>query len=77
MAVTIRVELPQHLRTLAHVGHEVHLQETRHWVVRILEGPNRDRLAGLRHRLSFPASARGTADRRQQAVNRLGQKGGL
>jgi len=23
MAVTIRVELPQHLRTLAHVGHEV------------------------------------------------------
>jgi molybdopterin synthase sulfur carrier subunit len=25
MAVTIRVELPQHLRTLAHVGHEVQL----------------------------------------------------
>ncbi len=26
MAVTIRVELPQHLRTLAHVGHEVEIQ---------------------------------------------------
>jgi len=26
MSVTIRVELPQHLRTLAHVGHEVQLQ---------------------------------------------------
>lgn len=26
MAVTIRVELPQHLRTLAHVGREVQLQ---------------------------------------------------
>jgi sulfur-carrier protein len=26
MPVTIRVELPQHLRTLAHVGHEVQLQ---------------------------------------------------
>ncbi len=26
MAVTIRVELPQHLRTLAHVGHEVPIQ---------------------------------------------------
>jgi len=26
MAVTIRVELPQHLRTLAHVGHEIQLQ---------------------------------------------------
>ncbi|HET7890151.1 MAG TPA: MoaD/ThiS family protein [Candidatus Sulfotelmatobacter sp.] len=26
MAVTIRVELPQHLRTLAHVGHEVQLE---------------------------------------------------
>lgn len=25
MAVTIRVELPQHLRTLAHVGHEIQL----------------------------------------------------
>ena len=25
MAVTIRVELPQHLRTLAHVGHEVEI----------------------------------------------------
>ena len=30
MAVTIRVELPQHLRTLAHVGHEIEIQ---------LEGP--------------------------------------
>jgi sulfur-carrier protein len=30
MAVTIRVELPQHLRTLAHVGREVQLE---------LEGP--------------------------------------
>ena len=26
MSVTIRVELPQHLRTLAHVGHEVPIQ---------------------------------------------------
>lgn len=26
MAATIRVELPQHLRTLAHVGHEVAIQ---------------------------------------------------
>ena len=26
MAVTIRVELPQHLRTLAHVGHEVGIE---------------------------------------------------
>jgi sulfur-carrier protein len=26
MATTIRVELPQHLRTLAHVGHEVEIQ---------------------------------------------------
>jgi len=26
MAVTIRVELPQHLRTLAHVGHEIPLE---------------------------------------------------
>jgi hypothetical protein len=26
MAVTIRVELPQHLRTLAHVGREVQIQ---------------------------------------------------
>ena len=26
MSVTIRVELPQHLRTLAHAGHEVQLQ---------------------------------------------------
>jgi sulfur-carrier protein len=26
MAVTIRVELPQHLRTLAHVGHEVPIE---------------------------------------------------
>ena len=26
MPVTIRVELPQHLRTLAHVGHEVEIQ---------------------------------------------------
>ena len=26
MAVTIRVELPQHLRTLAHVGREVEIQ---------------------------------------------------
>ena len=26
MAVTIRVELPQHLRTLAHVGRDVHLE---------------------------------------------------
>jgi hypothetical protein len=26
MAVTIRVELPQHLRTLAHVGHEVEIR---------------------------------------------------
>ena len=26
MAATIRVELPQHLRTLAHVGHEVPIQ---------------------------------------------------
>lgn len=26
MAATIRVELPQHLRTLAHVGHEIQLQ---------------------------------------------------
>jgi len=25
MAVTIRIELPQHLRTLAHVGHEVEI----------------------------------------------------
>ncbi|HKU27087.1 MAG TPA: MoaD/ThiS family protein [Candidatus Sulfotelmatobacter sp.] len=25
MAVTIRVELPQHLRTLAHVGHEIEI----------------------------------------------------
>jgi hypothetical protein len=26
MPVTIRVELPQHLRTLAHVGHEIEIQ---------------------------------------------------
>lgn len=26
MSVTIRVELPQHLRTLAHVGHEIQLE---------------------------------------------------
>lgn len=26
MPLTIRVELPQHLRTLAHVGHEVEIQ---------------------------------------------------
>ena len=26
MSLTIRVELPQHLRTLAHVGHEVEVQ---------------------------------------------------
>ena len=26
MAAVIRVELPQHLRTLAHVGHEVEIQ---------------------------------------------------
>src|SRR5205823_14854721 len=26
MAMTVRVELPQHLRTLAHVGHEVPIQ---------------------------------------------------
>jgi len=26
MSVSIRVELPQHLRTLAHVGHEVEIQ---------------------------------------------------
>ena len=26
MVTTIRVELPQHLRTLAHVGHEVQLE---------------------------------------------------
>jgi len=26
MAATIRVELPQHLRTLAHVGHEIQIQ---------------------------------------------------
>jgi sulfur-carrier protein len=26
MPVTIRVELPQHLRTLAHIGHEVEIQ---------------------------------------------------
>lgn len=26
MSVTVRVELPQHLRTLAHVGHEIQLQ---------------------------------------------------
>ena len=26
MSATIRVELPQHLRTLAHVGHEVEIQ---------------------------------------------------
>jgi molybdopterin synthase sulfur carrier subunit len=26
MPVTIRVELPQHLRTLAHVGHEVPIE---------------------------------------------------
>jgi len=26
MPVTIRVELPQHLRTLAHVGHEVQIE---------------------------------------------------
>ncbi len=26
MAVTIRVELPQHLRTLAQVGHEIEIQ---------------------------------------------------
>jgi hypothetical protein len=26
MAATIRVELPQHLRTLAHVGHEVEIK---------------------------------------------------
>ena len=26
MSVTIRVELPQHLRTLAHVGHEVPIE---------------------------------------------------
>ena len=26
MAATIRVELPQHLRTLAHVGHEVQIE---------------------------------------------------
>lgn len=26
MPATIRVELPQHLRTLAHVGHEVEIQ---------------------------------------------------
>jgi sulfur-carrier protein len=26
MAATVRVELPQHLRTLAHVGHEVKLE---------------------------------------------------
>ena len=26
MAATIRVELPQHLRTLAHVGHEVEIE---------------------------------------------------
>jgi molybdopterin synthase sulfur carrier subunit len=26
MAVTIRVELPQHLRTLAHVGREIQIQ---------------------------------------------------
>ena len=28
MAVTIRVELPQHLRTLAHVGHEIPVEIT-------------------------------------------------
>ncbi|MGA2102742.1 MAG: MoaD/ThiS family protein [Candidatus Sulfotelmatobacter sp.] len=28
MAATIRVELPQHLRTLAHVGNEVQLEVT-------------------------------------------------
>jgi len=26
MAATIRVELPQHLRTLAHVGHEIQIE---------------------------------------------------
>ena len=26
MPVTVRVEIPQHLRTLAHVGHEIQLQ---------------------------------------------------
>jgi sulfur-carrier protein len=26
MAATIRIELPQHLRTLAHVGHEIELE---------------------------------------------------
>jgi len=26
MAVTVRIELPQHLRTLAHVGHEVPIE---------------------------------------------------
>jgi hypothetical protein len=26
MAVTVRIELPQHLRTLAHVGHEVSIE---------------------------------------------------
>src|SRR5215469_10560272 len=26
MAVSIRVEIPQHLRTLAHVGHEIRLE---------------------------------------------------
>ncbi len=26
MSATVRVELPQHLRTLAHVGHEVEIQ---------------------------------------------------
>ncbi|MGC2475404.1 MAG: MoaD/ThiS family protein [Candidatus Sulfotelmatobacter sp.] len=35
MSVTIRVELPQHLRTLAHVGHEVEIQ---------VEGPVTQRL---------------------------------
>ncbi len=51
------------------MGHEVHLQETRHGLVPISEGPYRDLSAGLRHALSLPTSSRDAADRRQQAVN--------
>jgi hypothetical protein len=67
-----RNQAPQEspLQGIAAVGHEVHLQETRPGLVPISEGPNRDLPAGLRHPLSLPASSRGAADRRQQAVDR-------
>ena len=51
------------------MGDEVDLQEPRHRLVPIREGPDGNLPAGLRRRLPLPAVTRRAADRRQQPVD--------